>query len=497
MKASNSEITPEFRVGPDAHPDRYVLGTAVASGAEGILYHGSITTETGVKLDVAIKMLQPRLLSRVEEWHSRWAEQIELLRSLQVPGIVPVRDGFLGPLPHFAGQLPEGRTLYLVMNWVDGESLDEWIRHRPERDPLDDLKVLLPVAAALDLMHSGRATGGVPIVHRDIKPSNIIVTDQGSVLVDFGLTRGLPDGRRLTGVVGTPGYLAPESINAGSYSAASDRYAFGGVAYFVLTGSEPPGGHQPEVMRTSLATVSELAERPEVFDQVMAILATDPDERPASVANWVGQLRRSSLEAGPDILTPSAPRRHPTEPERRVRSANGWKVRRPIAIHPDNRAPNPSASRYSGWRVRRWGRALGAIALVVLIVCGTLLARSLLSDSTPSSEVILAPGQVLLAGQSLRSPNGAYTAIMQKDGKFVIFRTSSGKMTFATPTSGNEDAYAVLQDGVFLIYPHGVSGPPKSALWSSGSGGPGASLELQNGQLVIQPRDGHSFEVTQ
>ena len=239
----------QFCVGPEADPDRYALGTAVSSGAEGILYRGSITTTAGVTLDVAIKMLQPGSLSHVEEWHVRWAEQVELLRSLQVPGVVPVRDGFLGPFPHPPGQPGEGQTLYLVMNWIEGETLDDWVRHRPDRNPIDDLKVLVRVAAALDLMHSGRATGGVPVVHRDIKPANILVTEHGSVLVDFGLTRGLPDGERLTGVVGTPGYFAPESTDAGSYSAASDRYSLGAVAYFVLTGSEPPARHQPEAMR--------------------------------------------------------------------------------------------------------------------------------------------------------------------------------------------------------------------------------------------------------
>jgi len=311
---SSTGLEGAYRVGPDADPDRYVLGAAVASGAEGILYRGWITTATGVILDVAIKMLQPRFLSRVQEWHARWAEQVELLRSLQVPGVVPVRDGFLGPLPHAPGQAGEGQTLYLVMNWVDGESLDEWIRHRPDRDPIDDLRMLLPVAAALDLMHSGRATGGIAIVHRDVKPSNILVTDQASVLVDFGLTRGLPDGPRPTAVVGTPGYLAPETNQTGSYSPATDRYALGAVAYFVVTGFEPPTSHQPEILRTLLAAVPALAERPEILDQITAMLATDPDSRPEGLANWIGQLRRSSLAAGPDLLNPPAPRRHPSRP---------------------------------------------------------------------------------------------------------------------------------------------------------------------------------------
>ncbi|HEV2811229.1 MAG TPA: protein kinase [Acidimicrobiales bacterium] len=300
-----------LRVGPEADPDRYVVGTTVASGAEGILYRGSIITGTGFEIDVAIKMLQPRFLARVDEWHARWSDQVELLRSLQVPGVVRVRDGFIGPLPHAPGEPGDGRTLYLVMNWVEGEPLDEWVRRRPERDVLDALKLLVGVAAALDVMHSGRATGGVPVVHRDVKPSNILVTDEGTVLVDFGLTRSLPHGQRLSGVTGTPGYLGPEATEAGIYTPATDRYALGAVAYFVLTGNEPPTSHQPEVLRSSLAAVRALADRPEAVDHLMAMLDTDPAARPDVLANWVAQLRRSSLADLPEALAPEAPGRNP------------------------------------------------------------------------------------------------------------------------------------------------------------------------------------------
>lgn len=318
-----------FRVGPDADPDRYLLSAAVASGAEGILYRGWITTATGLELDVAVKMLQPRFLARVEEWHARWSEQVEVLRSLQVPGVVRVRDGFLGPLPHPPGEAGEGRTLYLIMNWVEGEPLDEWARRDPDRDPFDALKVLLGVAVALDLMHSGRATGGVPVLHRDVKPSNILVTDEGTVLIDFGLTRGLPDGPRLSGVTGTPGYLAPEATEAGIYTPATDRYAFGAVAYFLLTGEEPPTSHQPEALRASLADVPASAARPEAIDHLMAMLDADPTARPTSLANWVGQLRRSSLAGDLEVLAPDAPGRSP-EPALQVGRppAHVWVERR-------------------------------------------------------------------------------------------------------------------------------------------------------------------------
>jgi hypothetical protein len=163
------------------------------------------------------------------------------------------------------------------------------------------------------------------------------------------------------------------------------------------------------------------------------------------------------------------------------------------------RPPDPSAPKRSVRNLRRWGRAVGSVALVVLIVCGTLLGRALLSGSTPKSVVILAPGQVLVAGQSLRSPDGAYTAKMQSDGNFVIYMTSSDRVIWATATSGHKDAYAVLEDGVFYVYPHGVSGPPSLNLWSSpSSGGSGASLEVQNnGELVFKSRDGHLKAVNQ
>ena len=379
MSDVSAEGAPQFRVGPDADPDRYVLGPAFSSGAEGILYRGTITTAAGLMLDVAIKMLQPRFLSRVDEWHARWAEQVELLRSLHVPGVVPVRDGFLGPLPHPPGQAGEGETLYLVMNWVEGESLDEWIRHRADRNPIDDLKVLVGVAAALDLMHSGRATGGVPIVHRDIKPANILVTEHGSVLVDFGLTRGLPDGQRLTGVAGTPGYLAPESTDDGRYSSASDRYAFGAVAYFVLTGSEPPVSHEPEAMEASLAAVPELNEWPEVAERVMAMLASEPDDRPLGLANWVGQLRRSSLDAGPDILNPAAPRRHPSGLRDVKRRRTGRQA---------NRSNGPSKKgRGVAVGSRRWF-ITALVGGLIAVVASVALALTLLRGSTPSVIVI-------------------------------------------------------------------------------------------------------------
>ncbi len=349
-----------FRVGPESDPDRYALGAAVGSGAEGILYRGSITTGTGVELEIAIKMLQPRFLDRVDEWHGRWMEQVELVRSLQVPGVVPVRDGFIGPMPHARGQPGEGRTLYLVMNWVDGEPVDEWVRHRPNRDPLDDLKVLVQVAAALDLMHSGHATGGVPVVHRDVKPSNILITQRGAVLVDFGLTRGLPTGQQLTGITGTPGYMSPEVLEEGLYSPASDRYALGAVAFFIVTGHDLPTGGDSEVIRDQLDAVVAVSDQPDVVDHLMSMLDADPRQRPTGLANWLGQLRNSSLLPRSEALSPPAPARQ-VEPRKK-------------ATERGQRSPAP----------RRRSALVAVGILLVALASGGLLAAHWLSAPVAS-----------------------------------------------------------------------------------------------------------------
>src|SRR4051812_11486228 len=110
----------ELFVGPSQDPDRIRLGPAVASGAEGILYRGFIDRTTEA-LPVAVKMLHPDHLDRLADWVARWREQVELLRSVAVPGLVSVRTGFVGSLPHPPGDSVRGRpTLYLVMDWIDG-----------------------------------------------------------------------------------------------------------------------------------------------------------------------------------------------------------------------------------------------------------------------------------------------------------------------------------------------------------------------------------------
>ncbi|HEX3541393.1 MAG TPA: serine/threonine-protein kinase [Acidimicrobiales bacterium] len=304
-----------FRVGPFDDPDRYEIGEPVEAGAEGILYRGRLLTPTSrLSLPVAVKALQPVYSARIDQWAARWRDQVELLRSLHIPALVGVREGFVGPLPHLPGAETAGRNLYLVMNWVDGEALDHWVLGHRDVDVGQALKLLLPVAVAVDTMHGGQLTGGVPVVHRDIKPANILIGKGGSVLVDFGLTKGLSSGHPV-GRAGTPGYIAPEVVAGGTYTPAADRYAFAATVFFLLTGRHPAAGMKTAQLRHVLESspAGGAGTASDLVDRVVAMLDPDPEKRPVALANWIAQLRQSSLDD--EILSvplpPLAPTRAP------------------------------------------------------------------------------------------------------------------------------------------------------------------------------------------
>lgn len=492
----------QFWVGPTPDPDKFRLGPAVASGAEGVLYKAYIDTESG-PLQIALKMLHPSHLENLGAWRDRWKLLVEMLAKVQVPGLVAVRGGFVGPLPHLEGQAEKSVTsLYLCMDWVEGIPLDRWARGVNNATPEQLLGALVPVASALDLLHSGVATGGQAVVHRDVKPANILIRPAGdTVLVDVGSMRGLTTETRRSGVVGTPGYIAPEVRRDSAYSPASDRYALGAVAFFLLTGNEPPTEGGIAELRRRLESAPLLAHRSDVVDHVVAMLADDPARRPSKLANWVAQLRRSSLGILPGDL--AIPPRAPT--------------RRAVA------QPRP-ASKTSKHHRRR--RSLATI-VAVFVLSGALLGYLLLRpDGAPpkqaSSETDLDPvseTQLIVfegrAGEdqdsqiySVRSngaerrkltssggtepalsPDGTKVVFVRNDDLFVMNIDGSDERRITQLTSGPSinESPAWSPDGQRIAFA-GSDGEGDSRLFVVGSDGSGFA-QLSRNNLALKVGD--------
>lgn len=137
-------MSAELRVGAAARPDLVALGPAASAGAEGVLFRGCV--DLGERsLPLAVKMLGPDHLHRVNELMARWRDQVRLLRSVDIPGLVRVRAGFSGPLPHAVGRAdPATTTLYLLMDWVEGIPLHQWRRSVVDAEPEQLLVKLCP-----------------------------------------------------------------------------------------------------------------------------------------------------------------------------------------------------------------------------------------------------------------------------------------------------------------------------------------------------------------
>ena len=202
---------------------------------------------------------------------------------------------------------------YLVMEWVEGETLAEAIRTRGPI-PLDEaLPILETLAGALAAAH---AHG---IVHRDLKVANVALAPDGAKLLDFGIAK-LADidsagGFTTPGTkLGTPHYMAPEQILGRPIDARADVYAFGILVFEVLTGRRPfDGPNLADIEARQLTepppAASRLASVPAAIDGVIErAMAKDPARRHATIEDALADLRAAA--AGAPVASEPATR-HP------------------------------------------------------------------------------------------------------------------------------------------------------------------------------------------
>jgi Tol biopolymer transport system component len=253
----------------------YLIESSLGSGGMGTVYRAR---DARLDRTVAIKVLR---LARGAEMSARFAREARVIAQLQHPNICTLHD---------VGE--ESGLEYLVMEYLEGETLSERLRRGPL--PVDTaLRYAVEIAAALGHAHR-RA-----IVHRDLKPSNIMVLKSGVKLLDFGVASWLSvEPSALTkdtvslsltnpgAMVGTPPYMAPEQFRGERVDARTDIFAFGLLLYEMLRGKRafPQTDLAPlreAILNMPLAPIS--ASRPEAppaLDRVIALCTEkEPDER--------------------------------------------------------------------------------------------------------------------------------------------------------------------------------------------------------------------------
>lgn len=274
---------------------QYTLEKKIGEGGMGVVYlarHALLRRPTAVKLLPRTKV--------GEETIRRFEREVQITAELKHPNTITVYD---------YGRTPDG-VFYYAMELLEGPTLQVLVDRTGPQPPARVLHVLQMITGALAEAH------GRGLIHRDIKPANIVLSERGGMLdvatvLDFGLAREIDrpkdagatfDGK----IVGTPLYLAPESIlDADAADPRSDIYALGAVAYFMLTGTTVFGGKTvvevcshhlytpvvPPSSRTSAPIPRDLEAL------VLRCLAKTPGERPTTARALEIELAALDVEA--------------------------------------------------------------------------------------------------------------------------------------------------------------------------------------------------------
>ncbi len=302
--------------GPALLSSRYLLEKRLGRGAMGQVYLAR--DQNLVTREVAVKTVRPDILNdemlQEGEAIARFEREARAAASIRHPNVVDVTD---------FGKSPEG-VFFLVMEYVDGESLYQLLRREGTLDIQRTMTIMGQVVAGVEAAHDAG------ILHRDLKPANIFImrrlrrtgspgANDGFVKVgDFGLAKiihadqvattekGGPESR---GIIGTPEYMSPEQMQTDvQLDVRADIYALGAIAYHMVGGRPPFIGDLPQLVAQKLmqSPPSLLTLRSDISADVdkviLQALAKDPAERPPSASEWFDQLETA---AGKQFAAPA------------------------------------------------------------------------------------------------------------------------------------------------------------------------------------------------
>jgi eukaryotic-like serine/threonine-protein kinase len=322
---------------------------------------------------VAVKRLHADSPADVEQ---RFVREAKLGASLNHPNLVSVFD-----------TATDDEGVLIVMEYVEGEALARTLKRGP-LPPDRVASMVRDVGSALDHAH------GQGVVHRDVKPGNVLLRKDGvTKLVDLGIATA-QDHTRLTHsgmVLGTAAYMAPEQLEGGETTPATDVYALAVVAYEALTGEKAREGRTPLELAHQIATSPppDLRETlpsasPQAADVLKRAMARDPADRPASAGELATGLARA-LEEAPTAPTRAVP------PTRTAPRPAPVPAPAPVPVPPPEPAaakpPPPTGPSRQPDR-GRGKRPIGAIvlALVFLALAAATVIAAVLSSGDDGGE---------------------------------------------------------------------------------------------------------------
>jgi serine/threonine protein kinase len=198
----------------------------VGEGGFGSVYRALDGT---LQRDVALKLLLPSLTAK-PEFVSKFFREAVTAAQLNHPHIVAIHK--------FGKETVDGEDVhYLIMEFLEGETLSDLIEKRGELPVEEALSMILQAADALASAHDKK------VIHRDIKPENLMVDSRGNVkITDFGLAKVVSTTMHTTKVVGTPHYMSPEQFEGKAVDGRTDIYSLGVTFYYMLTQAKPYKG---------------------------------------------------------------------------------------------------------------------------------------------------------------------------------------------------------------------------------------------------------------
>ena len=264
---------------------RYEIVAELGRGAMGIVYKAR---DPQIDRLVAVKtiLLHGQDPEKEDEFRQRFLREAQAAGRLQHPGLVTIYD---------AGEEEETHDPYIVLEFVNGESLNKLLAREKKVPFTRALQLAEEIAEALEYAHNQG------VVHRDIKPGNILINEEGGAkIADFGIAQLNIASFTLPGqVLGTPAYMAPEQLSGEGVDGRSDIFSVGVLLYAMVTGLSPFHGNSATtvcfkvVNRDPIPASTLELHLPRELDAVISrAMAKDPAQRYQRAAELAQDIHR-------------------------------------------------------------------------------------------------------------------------------------------------------------------------------------------------------------